>query len=399
MTSTSEQIRAWRGPAVLTFGFRPFFLGAALWAVAAMVLWVLTLTGNITLPSRFDPASWHAHELLFGYLIAPISGFLLTAVPNWTGRLPIVGWPLGGLFSLWILGRFAVLFSIHLSPVVVAIADVALPVALLAVLGREIVTGRNWRNLIVLAMLAVFALGNAVFHLEAARGHYAAEGYGLRIGLGAAIMMIAVIGGRIIPSFTRNWLVGRRIKNLPTPPMQDFDRLAILGLLLAIVTWIAQPQSRLSAALMFVAGALHVARLLRWSGHRTAREPLLWILHVGYACLPLGAWTIAIEILRPDTIGTASALHFWLVGAIGLMTVAVMTRATLGHTGRRLTAGRGTLAIYIALLISVVSRLAAGQWPEHAMNLYIVAGLTWIAAYSGFVLFYGPALLQPRPAS
>lgn len=227
MASTAEQMRAWNGPALLTYGFRPFFFGAGLWAVIAMLLWLPMLGGHATLPTAFDPVSWHAHEFLFGYLGAVVAGFLLTAVPNWTGRLPIVGWPLGAIFALWILGRGAVAFSAGAPPVLVALADLLFPVALAAAIAREIVAGRNWHNLIVLAMLAALILGNAAFHWEAAHGAHAAQGVGLRLGLGAGIMMIGVIGGRIVPSFTRNWLVGRRSPILPTPPMQRFDRLAL----------------------------------------------------------------------------------------------------------------------------------------------------------------------------
>ena len=159
MTSSAEQMRAWRGPALLTYGFRPFFFGAGVWAALAMTLWVPMLSGRLTLPTAFDPVSWHAHEFLFGYVAAVIAGFLLTAVPNWTGRLPIVGWPLGALFALWLIGRLAVAASLHLPPIAVALADLAMPVALAAVIGREIVAGKNWRNLIVLAMLGVLILG------------------------------------------------------------------------------------------------------------------------------------------------------------------------------------------------------------------------------------------------
>ena len=203
MTSTAEQMRVWRGPAVLSFGFRPFFLCAGIWAAGIMALWVPMLAGALSLPTAFDPVTWHAHEFLFGYLGAVIAGFLLTAVPNWTGRLPIVGWPLGGLAALWLIGRGAVMLSAGVPPVAVALMDLALPVVLGVVILREIVAGKNWRNLIVLAMLAVFALGNALFHWEAARGDYAAQGYGLRLGLAAVVMMIAVIGGRIVGASKR----------------------------------------------------------------------------------------------------------------------------------------------------------------------------------------------------
>lgn len=394
MTTSTEQMRAWAGPAILTYGFRPFFFGAGVWAALAMVLWVPMLSGDLTLPAAFDPVSWHAHEFLFGYLGAVIAGFLLTAVPNWTGRLPIVGWPLGGLFALWLIGRAAVAVSLHLPPLGVALADLALPLALAAVIGREIVAGKNWRNLIVLAMLGVLILGNAVFHWEAARGDYAAGGYGLRIGLGAVVMMIAVIGGRIVPSFTRNWLAKRAPGRLPVPPMQRFDKAALMVLLLGLLAWIALPDHPATAILLLLAGGLHLVRLARWAGDRTLAEPLVAVLHLGYFFLPLGAVAIAAEILMPGPLGMASAQHLWMGGAAGLMTLAVMTRATLGHTGQALTAGPGTVSIYAALVVAVLARLAAGIWPDQAHLLHMVAGAGWIAAFGSFAVIYGPLLLR-----
>jgi uncharacterized protein involved in response to NO len=157
-------MRHWAGPALLTYGFRPFFLGAAAWGALAMALWVSMLAGRVALRTAFDPVSWNAHEFLFGYLRAVVAGFLLTTVPNWTRRLPIVGWPLGGLFALWLTGRCAVALSLHLPQIAVAVADLSLPLVLGALIAREIVAGRNWRNLMVLAMLVAFALGNALFH-------------------------------------------------------------------------------------------------------------------------------------------------------------------------------------------------------------------------------------------
>lgn len=307
MISTAEQMRAWTGPAVLIYGFRPFFLGAAVWAALAMALWVPMLSGLPILPTAFDPVSWHAHEFLFGYLGAVVAGFLLTAVPNWTGRLPIVGWPLGALAALWVAGRLVVATSAVLPPPVVGAIDLAFPLALAAAIGREIVAGRNWRNLIVLGMLAVFALGNGLFHWEAARGGYAAQGYGLRLGLAAGLMMMAVIGGRIMPSFTRNWLVRRGPGRLPVPPMQRFDRIALLVLLAALLLWVAMPVAPVTGAALMAAGALHLMRLARWAGHRTLAEPLVAVLHAGYAFLPLGALALGAEIVAPGLLGAAAS--------------------------------------------------------------------------------------------
>lgn len=398
MTTTAEQMRAWTGPAILTYGFRPFFFGAAIWAALAMTLWVPMLSGHLTLTTAFDPVSWHAHEFLFGYLGAVIAGFLLTAVPNWTGRLPIVGWPLGGLFLLWLAGRVAVAMSGTLPAGVAATVDLSFPLVLAAAIGREIVAGKNWRNLIVLAMLAVFALGNGLYHWEAARGDYAAQGYGLRLGLAAGVMMIAVIGGRIVPSFTRNWLVRRGPGKLPAVPMQGFDKVALLALLAALLMWVALPTSLVTAVLLGLAGALHAIRLARWAGIRTAAEPLVLVLHAGYAFLPLGAIALSAEILMPGVFGMAAAQHLWMGGAVGLMTLAVMTRATLGHTGQELHAGPGTVAIYLALVTAVLARVAAGVWTDKAMALHSLAGVAWIGAFGGYAVLYGRFLLRLPPA-
>lgn len=395
MTTTAAQMRAWQGPALLTYGFRPFFFGAGLWALLAMGLWIPMLSGHLALPTAFDPVSWHAHAFLFGYLGAVIAGFLLTAVPNWTGRLPIVGWPLGGLAVLWLLGRLAVSVSEGVSPLLVALADLAFPVALALVLAREIIAGRNWRNLIVLAMLTVFTLGNAVFHWEAAQGGMPAQGMGLRIALGAAIMMIGVIGGRVVPSFTRNWLVKRGAGRLPAPPMQRFDKLALLVLLGALILWVLWPAARITGVALSVAGLVHLLRMARWAGDRTGAEPLVWVLHAGYAFVPLGALGLGAALLWPGAVGLAAAQHLWMAGAVGVMTLAVMTRATLGHSGQVLTAGRGTQAIYALMILSVLARLAAGLVPGQAGALHMLAGAGWLGAFGLFAVIYGGLHLRP----
>lgn len=390
--SSAEQIRAWQGPALFSFGFRPFFLCGALWVVLAMLLWLAMLGGALSLPTRLDPVSWHAHEFLFGYLGAVLAGFLLTAVPNWTGRLPMVGWRLAALFGLWLAGRVALLCSALLPAGLGAVVDLAFPLVLGAMILREIVAGRNWRNLIVLALLAVFTLANALFHHEALQGGYPAQGTGLRLGLATALMMIAVIGGRIIPSFTRNWLARSDNPARPAPPMQRFDKLVLVASLLALALWVARPEDRLTGAALLGFGALHLARLARWQGRHTLGEPLVWVLHVAYGFLPLGAIALGLAPLT-GMFEPAAAQHLWMAGAIGAMTLAVMTRATLGHTGQPLVANRITLAIYLCLFASVLARLGAGPWPA----LTQASGALWIAGFAGFVLGYGRALLWPKP--
>lgn len=397
MTGTATQIRAGTGPALFTYGFRPFFLGAALWAVLAMTLWIPMLAGGLSLPTAFDPVSWHAHEFLYGYLGAVVAGFLLTAVPNWTGRLPIVGWPLAGLAALWLAGRLAVASSLFWPAGLVAAIDLGFPLVLGAAILREIVRGKNWRNLVVLALLAAFTLGNGLFHWEAARGAFAAQGSGLRLGLAAGLLMIGLIGGRIVPSFTRNWLVKRGGARLPAAPMQRFDRLSLLALVIALLLWVAAPLGLAAGAALIVAGLMQAARLARWAGGQTLAEPLVWVLHAGYAFLPLGALAMGIAILDPGLLAPSVAQHLWMAGAFGLMPLAVMTRATLGHTGQALTAGRGTVTIYLLVMAAVFLRLLAGILPAEAARLHALSGIAWICAFGGFALLYGGLLLRRQP--
>ncbi|NNE80706.1 MAG: NnrS family protein [Silicimonas sp.] len=391
-------MRHWQGPAIFSFGFRPFFLMGSLWSALAMGLWLLMLGGQLDLPTGFDPITWHANAFLVGYLGAILSGFLLTAVPNWTGGLPVVGWRLAFLAFLWVAGRLAMLVSEGWPVWLAALLDLASLIALFLFLGREIIVGRNWKNLIVLAILGCVIAGGAMLHLDNARGVATAEGIGFRFLLGAGIMMISVIGGRIVPSFTRNWLVKNGKEARPAPPMQAFDKVALIGLAVAILLWVFDVRPVAFGALI-VAGILHAFRLARWKGAQTLSEPLVWVLHLGYGLVPLGAILLGAAELSGNPGQIVAALHIWMAGAIGLMTLAVMTRATLGHTGQALRAGQGTVAVYLALLASVALRAFAGISPGDPHLLYMLSGLFWIAAFGGFAVLYGPGLLRPRPGT
>lgn len=393
MTDTPSEPRS---PIAMFFslGFRPFFLGAAIWAVLVMALWLAQMFDVLALPIGFDPLSWHAHAFLFGYLSAVIAGFLLTAVPNWTGRAALSGAPLIALFLLWILGRLAVLTALWWPAALVTALDLSFLALMLVWLLREIIAGQNWRNLIVVGMLLAFLCGNAVFHFEAAGDEYAAQGIGLRVGISAAVMMVAVIGGRIVPAFTRNWLVKQGSAVLPAPVMAGFDKIALLALLVAMISWLVAPYMALTGGLLVLAGCLHLLRLGRWAGHLTLAEPLVVILHLAYAFVPLGALAIGFGVLGFGN-GTA-AQHLWMAGALGVMTLAVMTRASLGHSGRALVGDPMTVVIYGAILISVVMRWVAGNWPDQQTLLHGISGSAWIIAFGGFVLSYGAMMIRPR---
>lgn len=390
MTTTAEQIRSYKGPAILSYGFRPFFLAGAAWAAVAVALWLPLLTGHLSLPTAFAPIDWHVHELIYGYVPAVIAGFLLTAVPNWTGRLPVVGGPLLGLFAIWLAGRAAVLTSQWIGPWAAAVVDLGFLAALGAVIARELIAGKDKRNLKVLGVVSLLVVGNAVFHWEALQRGVAA--YGTRIGIGGTVLLIMLIGGRIIPSFTRNWLARRGPGRLPAP-LDRFDHAVMAVSALGLATWIALPDHAATAAIAGIAAVLNGIRLARWAGDRTTAEPLVFILHVSYAFVPIGFALLAIGIQWPALVAPSGAVHAWTAGAIGLMTLSVMTRASLGHAGRSLTATRPIQLIYVAATIAACARLLAAFHVLREPMLHASA-TAWVLAFGGFVLVYAPMLTR-----
>jgi uncharacterized protein involved in response to NO len=395
--TTMTRARSWHGPALLSYGFRPFFLLAGIYAALLILLWVPRFLGLIAVPTALPPTAWHAHELLFGFLPAVIAGFLLTAVPNWTGRLPVVGWPLGGLVALWLIGRAAIFLSLMLPPLAVVAATTAMPLVLALVIGREIVAGRNWRNLKVLVILVLLIAAQVLFHVELWRtGTPSAS---LSLAVAVAIMLIMLIGGRIIPSFTTTWLRRTGPGLLPVP-FNSHDTAALVISGAALAGWFALSFSdavRLPAGVaLLVAGLANFWRQARWAPHRTFAEPLVAILHLAYAFVGIGFLLAGLGALLDDADYRTAAIHAWTTGAVGAMTLAVMTRATRGHTGRPLTAPLSTIAIYAAVIIAAVLRIAAALMPEYTMTLLPLTGLAWVGAFLGFAVIYGPMLAMPR---
>jgi uncharacterized protein involved in response to NO len=367
---------------VFSAGFRPFFLLAACWAAIAVPVWLAAYVHGYVLKGPLHPMAWHAHEMVFGFGMAALAGFLLSAIPNWTGRLPIRGVPLAGLAALWLAGRVALLVSGAIGPLAAALIDLLFPAALLALIAREIVAGRNLRNLPVLAALGLLFAANVFMHLQSALGQ--------RLGIATLLALIALVGGRIVPSFTRNWLAKNRPDVHQPAPMGRLD-LACLALIVAgLAVWVAAPEAGGWLALSGGAAAL---RLSRWSGRATLREPLVFVLHAGYAWLAFGLAYLGLNTVF-EWAPPGAPLHALTIGAIGTMTLAVMTRATLGHNGRPLTAGPATVAIYLLVTLAALLRIAApfaGAW---LVALTSLAGLSWAAAFTLFVLHYGPMLVR-----
>lgn len=394
MTTTVEQLRTYQGPALFSFGFRPFFLSAAIWAALAVPVWLATyLVGPGTTPFETGLV-WHVHEMVFGYGAAVVAGFLLTAIPNWTGRLPVSGMPLVLLWLLWCAGRLA--FTLEPVPDPLgALIESAFLICFAALVWREVIAGRNTRNLKVAGAVSVFAAANVAFHiLHAQTGGL--PNVAIETGLATLLFLILLIGGRITPSFTRNWLAKRGHDRLPAP-FSTFDAGVLIVSLLALIVWILPLEAIPTGAGLVLAAALNLVRLARWRGVATSAEPLVTILHIGYAWAVVAILLLGLNGLFPASVPRLAGLHAAGTGAIGVMTLAVMTRASLGHTGHVLTAGSGTLLAYLLINLAALTRVGSTFLAAPAATYgNQISGVLWTGAFLTFCLVYGPRLVSAR---
>ncbi len=385
--------REYSGPAFLSGAFRPFFLGASVWAVVAIAYWLAQYNGLMSAPEALSGRDWHIHEMIFGFASAALGGFILTAVPNWTGRLPVRGWPLGGLALLWLLGRLAML-SGH--PVLMLV-DILFLFVLAAVVAREIIGGRNKRNLVVAGMITLIALANLWTHLE--RLEIAAQGgYGWRFGVAVLLSLLGLIGGRVTPSFTRNLLAKQNLAHLEAPKMPakpggKIDKLAMLVSALALLIWVFLPEHKTTGILLIGAGIGHGVRLSRWQGLQVRGQAIIIVLHVAYTWLALGFGIMGLSIVW-DGLLAADAIHGLSIGAVGIMIAAMMSRASFGHSGLPMRAGIALSLVYFLIGAAVFLRLAAGFW--HTQIMVNLAGLAWIAGFALFVAVFMPLYFKKR---
>jgi len=375
---------------ILSDGFRPFFLAGAFYAALAIPLWLSALLWVPFPAGAFSGVDWHAHEMIFGYLAAVMAGFVLTAVPNWTGRLPLSGRPLAVLAGVWAAGRLVAFLPV--GPAVAAPIDVAFFGLLAASVWREIAAGQNYRNMPVAALISLLATANLLDYVRLAVPSL--DGYGIRLALGVAAVMLALIGGRITPSFTRNWMARGQMQPLPAA-MGRVDRMALAAAVAAACAWVVRPDASLSGFLLIGAGALLFVRMSRWRGWRVLTNPIVLVLHLGYLWLSAALVLLGLAALVGDAMVGSAGAHALTAGAIGTMTLAVMTRASLGHTGRPIEADGATMAIYALVTIGAVVRVAAPFLPDYQGAL-IAAGVLWSGAFALFVVRYGPILLHPR---
>ncbi|SLN65340.1 NnrS protein [Roseovarius albus] len=373
-------------------GFRPFFLLATGFSIVAVVLWMMIWSGLWTLNSPFKPTDWHIHEMLFGFSSAVIAGFLLTAIPNWTGRAQIRDRFLAFLVALWIAGRIAVLGAIPLPISWVLVIDNSFLAVLCLVAAHQLLVSHNWRNLTVVALVCLFLCANVAFHQEAMIS--GAADYSRRAGMAVLILLIMLIGGRIIPSFTRNWLVKQGVTCLPTQ-FNRYDALSLGIAVLSLVMWVSKAPPTITAIALSVAAIIHVIRLQRWQGGRAWRSAILLMLHLSYLCIPVGFAFLALALIW-NGMSAAAGLHVLGMGAIGGMTTAVMLRASMGHTARPLAAGATlSLAFAVILLAAILRAMLPGMWIFGLSGIQISA-ILWVGGFGIICIRIWPWLVMPR---
>jgi uncharacterized protein involved in response to NO len=368
-------------------GFRPFFLGAAVVAVVWMALWLLAIRG-LPVDSYYGTFRWHAHEMLFGYAVAVIAGFLLTAVENWTDVPTPKGAALAGLFLLWAAARVTGFLPDLVPPRVNAVLDLTFLPALGVALALPVFKGGSPGNAVFLAILGLLAAANLLVHLDilGAGSHLAPRGTVL--GLGVIVLAIAIIGGRVFPRFTA------RIPGV-TPKVRPWLEAAALGtLVLFLAAALSGPASRLTGAAALAAGLCHAARLAGWYDRRVWGEPLVWVLHTGYAWMAAGLllWGAAAFGAVPHTV----AVHAMTAGGIGVLTVGMMARVALGHTDRPVTASAPVTAAFVLLNLAALVRVGGPlAVPGRYNQAMATAGALWLMAFVLFLAVYAPILVGP----
>lgn len=380
------------GFALARKGFRPFFLLAAAYACAIVPLWVLVFTGVLPPAAYLDPASWHAHEMVFGFSVAVIAGFLLTAVGNWTQRETVVGAPLLGLSALWVAGRVVMVAPGLFPRGLPAVVDLAFLPVLAVVLARPLVASRNYRNLVMIAVLGALVGANSIVHLGALGVLGAgAPRHACLVGIDVVVLVILIMAGRVFPMFTRNATGATNLRSSPV-----LDGLTVVGMAVLTILDAIDHDGPVAAAGAGVVSVLAIARAARWVTWRAARIPLVWVLHAGYAWACVGLLLRALAGFVPAVPGSL-AMHALTVGAIGTLTLGMMARVALGHTGRPLVAPRAMAwsfgMITAAAFARAVLPLLAPAAYVHAL---VAAALLWTAAFLVYLVSYGPVLWASR---
>lgn len=376
--------------ALLVAGFRPFFLLAASFAVLQLVIWLSVYVTGANLATYYRGTVWHGHEMIFGYTTAVIAGFLLTAVPNWTGIPTPQGKPLAALATLWVAGRVLPFFSESSPHWFIAVVDIAFLPVLTAILAIPLLQTRQQRNFVFLVLLSVLAAANVVIHLDTlgTTPGLATTGIGLAVNL--IVLLITIIGGRVIPFFAE-----RAIPGLSAKRWRTVEMLALSSLILLTTTEVISPNSSFIALFSALAFVSHAVRLGGWYSNRIWKLPILWILYLGYGWLVLGFALKALALL--GAVSTVAALHAFTVGGIGVLTLGMMARVALGHTGRAMQAAKPIVIAFVLINLAAVTRVVLPiAFPGWYLDLLSASGVLWILAFSIFTYWYAPILWSPR---
>ena len=380
--------------AVFGYGFRPFFLAVGLAAVLLVPWWAGSYVFGLPLASAWPPTLWHGHEMLFGFIGAAIAGFLLTAVPSWTGQRGYAGWPLAALAALWLLGRLLIASSALWPAPLVAAVDLAFLPALTALVFPPLIRARN-RNSPLLLVLASLWAANAGFYWHMSHGDAPAAGHMLLLTVDIILLLVTVIGGRIVPAFTNSGLKQHGVAGT-VQVWRVMTPLAI-GVMIAVllIDWFL-PETTAAGAIAAAAAVIQAVRLSQWRTLRTLRLPIVWVLHLAYAWLPVGFALKALALLTGVAF-SAFWLHALTIGAVATMILAVMTRASLGHTGRPLRIDPLISLAYLLLTAAALMRVFGLAWFGLAYPIIIfLAALLWTAAFALFLWEYAPILVRAR---
>jgi uncharacterized protein involved in response to NO len=384
--------------ALFDYGFRPFFFLCGLYALVIVPLWLFRFMHAGVSFGALPGVYWHAHEMLFGFVLAAVSGFLLTAVPSWTGSSGFAGRPLYIAVALWLAGRVVMAVPESLPFWLVAAAELSLLPWLLVLLAPPILRARN-RNLPMLGVLTLLWLLDAALLRALHTGDIRLAAGVMRIAIDVVLVLVVVIGGRIVPAFTGNAL--RRLAKPGEPPAAPVTRaglefLAIGSVIAILICDVIWPDTMTAGVLAGVAAVAHALRLAGWRGIRVGREPIVWVLHAAYAWIPM-ALALKAAYLTADLAWAGKWQHALTYGAFSTMILAVMTRASLGHTGRPLVVSRAIALAYALLLAGAALRVFGGAWTPHLYIWTVTAsGLAWVLAFVIFVWVYGPILMSPR---
>lgn len=377
------------GMTFFALGFRPFFLFAGIGAVLLLALWLLVYHGTLAAPGYYGGVAWHGHEMLFGYAVAVVAGFLLTAVRNWTGIQTPRYRPLAGLTLLWLLGRVVPFVPMVPGWLVAAIDFSLLPLLALGI-AVPLFKSRQPSNIPFVFILLALAVANGLFHAELLGWAEGTLQAGIRLAVGLLVLLIAVMGGRVIPFFIERGLPGVRNRNWPWLEIP-----AIVSALLFVLADLFVPGSGVAVVVSFAAAAIHLLRVAGWYHHRMWGVSLLWVLFVGYLWVGIGLLLHALAGL--GLVNPMLALHAFAVGAVGILTLGMMARVAIGHTGRMMQAhplmGWSFALVTLAALVRVVVPMF---FPALYLRWIDVAGLLWLLAFVAFVVIYFPILTKPR---